>query len=167
VLDLRTAAESDGRIGDAVDALLLQVRLNAAEGDDDGARRLMAEALEAAEPHGLFGTFLRHGPPLHTWIRDAALRQPERRLARRLNAAVQSLGDDRRPAAGDSLPVPLTPREVDVLRLVAAGLSNKEIAKQCFISVATVKRHAANIYAKLGVSNRTRAAVRADELGLL
>jgi ATP/maltotriose-dependent transcriptional regulator MalT len=62
---------------------------------------------------------------------------------------------------------PLTPREVDILRLVAAGLSNREIAKQCFISVATVKRHAANIYAKLGVSNRTLAAVRADELGLL
>mgnify|MGYP006276871559 CR=1 FL=1 len=167
VLDLRTATESDGRIGDAVDALLLHVRLRAADGDDDGARRLMADALEAAEPLGLFGTFLRHGPPLHTWIRDAALRQPERRLARRLNAAVQSLEDAPRPATGDSLPVPLTPREVDVLRLVAAGLSNKEIAKQCFISVATVKRHAANIYAKLGVSNRTRAAARADELGVL
>ena len=163
---LQEAAEAEGRIGDAVDARLLQLRVAAAGGDDEAAREGMAQALEAAEPHGIFGTFLRHGPPLHPWIRDAAVRHPERGLARRLNAAVKAL-----EAAPQSptveLPVPLTPREVDVLRLVAAGLSNKEIARQCFISVATVKRHAANIYAKLGVSNRTRAAARADELGLL
>jgi len=50
---------------------------------------------------------------------------------------------------------------------MAAGLTNKEIARRCFISVSTVKRHAANIYVKLEVSNRTLAAARADELGLL
>jgi len=166
VRDLREASERGGRPGDALDACLLEVRLMAARGDEAAARRLMGEVLDAAEPTGLFRTFLAHGAPLHPWIRDAALRHPERRLPRRLSAAVEAT---KAPldSAGPSLPVPLTPREVDILRLVAAGLSNREIAEQCFISVATVKRHAANIFSKLDVSNRTRAAVRADELGLL
>jgi LuxR family maltose regulon positive regulatory protein len=173
-------ARRRGHPGEVLDARLLGVRLAAAAGDEEGARRRMTEALEEAEPHGLFATFLRHGPPLHPWIRDAALRHPERRLARRLNRD-RNRGLNRSPnrglgaakeagrAATPDAPIatPLTPREVDILRLVAAGLSNKEIARQCFISVATVKRHAANIFAKLGASNRTHAAARADELGLL
>jgi len=166
VRDLREAAETAGRLGDALDAGLLEVRLAAVRGDEAEAGRLMDEVLAAAEPTGLFRIVLAHGAPLHRWIRDAALRHPERRLARRLSAAVEAEKAPR-PSAGSSLPVPLTPREVDILRLVAAGLSNREIAEQCFISVATVKRHAANIFTKLDVSNRTRAAVRADELGLL
>ena len=59
---------------------------------------------------------------------------------------------------------PLTSREYDVLRLLAVGLSNAEIADRLIISTATVKTHTRNIYRKLGVSNRTQAAVLAHEL---
>ncbi|NJL05442.1 MAG: response regulator transcription factor [Chloroflexaceae bacterium] len=59
---------------------------------------------------------------------------------------------------------PLTSREYDVLRLLAVGLSNAEIANRLIISTATVKTHTRNIYRKLGVSNRTQAAVLALEL---
>jgi DNA-binding NarL/FixJ family response regulator len=61
----------------------------------------------------------------------------------------------------------LTPREVEVLRLVAQGQTNRQIARNLLISVSTVKRHIRHISAKLGVSDRTQAAVRAIELGLL
>ena len=61
----------------------------------------------------------------------------------------------------------LTPREVEVLRLISAGLTNQEIANQLVISVVTVKRHISNLYGKLGVTNRTMAAARANELSLL
>ena len=61
----------------------------------------------------------------------------------------------------------LTPREVEVLGLVAAGLRNQEIAEQLVISQATVKRHISNIYGKLGVSHRTQAVALSQELGLL
>jgi LuxR family maltose regulon positive regulatory protein len=61
---------------------------------------------------------------------------------------------------------PLTAREREVLRLIAAGLSNKEIARQLVVSVGTVKRQAHNLYGKLGVSGRTQALARARELGL-
>ncbi|MEJ2292639.1 MAG: response regulator transcription factor, partial [Deinococcales bacterium] len=62
---------------------------------------------------------------------------------------------------------PLSEREVDVLRLIAAGLANKQIARRLDVSTNTVKTHARNIYAKLGVASRTQAAARARELGLV
>lgn len=61
---------------------------------------------------------------------------------------------------------PLTERETEVLRLIAAGLANKQIARRLDLSLNTVKTHSRNIYAKLGVGSRTRAAARARELGL-
>ncbi len=61
---------------------------------------------------------------------------------------------------------PLTSREADVLQLLAAGLSNAEIAHRLIISTATVKTHTRNIYRKLGVSNRTQAAVLGLALNL-
>ena len=70
-------------------------------------------------------------------------------------------------AAGGQLAEPLTGREVEILRLVAGGMRNQEIADHLFISVATVKRHVSNIYGKLGVSHRTQATARANDLNLL
>jgi DNA-binding NarL/FixJ family response regulator len=61
----------------------------------------------------------------------------------------------------------LTPREIEVLRLVAEGQTNQQIAKNLFISVSTVKRHLQRINAKLEVCDRVQVAVRAIELGLL
>ena len=65
------------------------------------------------------------------------------------------------------IPEPLTPREVEVLRHLAEGRTNPQIAKSMMFSVHTVKVHVRRIIAKLGVSDRTQAAVRAIELGLL
>jgi LuxR family transcriptional regulator, maltose regulon positive regulatory protein len=62
---------------------------------------------------------------------------------------------------------PLTDRELEVLRLVAAGLSNSQIAQSLIITVGTAKRHVNNIYGKLNVESRTQAVARARELGLL
>ncbi|KWX89034.1 hypothetical protein AMQ83_03010 [Paenibacillus riograndensis] len=62
---------------------------------------------------------------------------------------------------------PLTDRELEVLALLAAGLSNKEIADQLIIAIGTVKVHVKNIFAKLKVNRRTKAIVQAKELKLL
>lgn len=72
-----------------------------------------------------------------------------------------------RPGVANLLPEPLSERELEVLRLVATGATNKDIAEQLFITVATVKKHVSNMLVKLDTPNRTQAVARARELGLL
>jgi LuxR family maltose regulon positive regulatory protein len=62
---------------------------------------------------------------------------------------------------------PLSDRELELLHLIAAGMSNSQIAEQLVVTVGTVKWHLNNIYGKLDVRSRTQAAARARELGLL
>jgi predicted ATPase len=73
------------------------------------------------------------------------------------------------PPVGMTQPLidPLTKRELEVLRLIAAGLSNREIAERLFIGLSTVKKHINRMYSKLGVKRRTQAIIRARELNLL
>ena len=66
-----------------------------------------------------------------------------------------------------SLIDPLSPRELEILRLVAQGLSNREIAERLFLALSTVKGHNRNIFDKLQVHRRTEAVARARELGVL
>jgi DNA-binding NarL/FixJ family response regulator len=91
-------------------------------------------------------------------------------LARQVRAGLRQLGVPnvpRGPMAGTrENPAGLTERQLEVLRLLAAGLTNGEIAAQLVLSVRTVDRHVAEILAKLGVSSRRQATARAAELGL-
>jgi DNA-binding NarL/FixJ family response regulator len=82
--------------------------------------------------------------------------------------------DDRRvslspgaPKSPEPLREPLTPRELEVLRLLAQGLTNRQISQELVVSAATIKVHIEHLIAKLGVSDRTQAAVRASQAGLL
>jgi DNA-binding NarL/FixJ family response regulator len=94
-------------------------------------------------------------------------------MGRQENAREQREGPA--PASGrplgeigeSQLASPLTPREVEVARLVAQGQTNQQIARTLLISVSTVKRHLRRIVAKLGVRDRVQAAVRVVELGVL
>jgi LuxR family transcriptional regulator, maltose regulon positive regulatory protein len=70
-------------------------------------------------------------------------------------------------AAEEQLVEPLSPRELEILRLIAEGCSNQEIASRLVITLHTVKKHSSNIFTKLGVNRRTQALARARQLGLL
>ena len=88
-----------------------------------------------------------------------------------LAASSQARGvpPSRRAAAGapPGLPEPLTDRETEVLRLIAAGKSNQRIARELVVTLDTVKKHVSHVLGKLGATNRTEAAARARQLGLI
>jgi len=91
-----------------------------------------------------------------TMINPALTERAERELSAR---------KDKQPETPDEEPI--TPREREVLRLLAAGYSNREIARALFVAEGTVKNHVSNILTKMGVRDRTRAALKAAERGYL
>ena len=158
---LREAAESAGRWGRLIHILIAQALVRQAEGDEARALICLERSLGLAEPEGYVRTFLDAGPEMATLLRRALDRGIAPGYVARLLAALDE------PVPDQPLVEPLTPRELEVLHLIAAGLRNQEIADQLVISPATVKRHISNIYGKLGVSHRTQAVAHARELGLL
>ncbi|MFN2179441.1 MAG: LuxR C-terminal-related transcriptional regulator [Candidatus Promineifilaceae bacterium] len=140
------------------------------QGRQDEALDIVASCLETAEPEGYVRTFLDIGEPARELL--AVYRQSpannRQEYARRLLEAF-SQADAGRTVTGrqSGLIEPLSERELEVLRHIAQGRTNKEIAGLLFITPGTVKAHTAAIYRKLDVSNRTEAAARGRELGIL
>jgi LuxR family maltose regulon positive regulatory protein len=129
-----------------------------------------------AEPYGFVRTFVDLGPEMREALRDLATRDRSPLYVERLLGAFPIPAGGGSGAAGvpaplqpalRALPEPLTERELEVLDGLGRRLSNKEIAEELAISPLTVKRHASNIYGKLGVASRRQAIRRADEAGLL
>jgi DNA-binding NarL/FixJ family response regulator len=87
-------------------------------------------------------------------------------VAARLVAQFSRLSESA-PRWAQELSEPLSPREMDVLRLMASGSSNREISEKLVLAEGTVKNHITNIFTKLGVNDRTRAVIKAQELGLV
>ncbi len=126
------------------------------------AQAALEECLVLAEPTGMTRTFLDHGFPM---IR--LLRRAEHPYATRLLAAIEP-GIEEGPASTPGEPTEtLSEREIEVLRLFAAGLTNAAIARRLFVSQNTVKWYAKNIYRKLDVHSRAEALARAYEMDLL
>lgn len=87
-------------------------------------------------------------------------------VARKVLAEFARLAEPARPAV-EQFPEPLSERELEILRLLASGANNRQIAGQLFLAEGTVKNYVSTILDKLGVQDRTQAALRACELGLL
>jgi LuxR family maltose regulon positive regulatory protein len=147
----------------------------------------LEEALHLAEPGGYVRVFLNEGQPmqglLEKWLSQASdgpLRDYATHLLTQFagepqgeNATQEKVSEARslvdpgvRPGM-DRLVEPLSPREREVLDLIALGMTNQEIARQLVVSPGTVKAHTASIYRKLDVTNRTEAVARAREHGIL
>lgn len=97
---------------------------------------------------------------LGIWLGLRITARTERVIVREVPAAF-ARNDEQLAAIG------MTPRELEILELIAAGLSNKEIAERVFVSENTVKTHSSRVFEKLGAKRRTQAVQRAKELGLL
>lgn len=162
---LATAAEHGGRQGRLLETLVLQAHAQAAA-DPHAALAALSRALAIAAPEGYIRVFLEEGAPVLDLLRRlAAAGGAGAAAAQRILAAAG-------PTAASAhhmpqLAEPLSAREREILALLAAGMSNREIAKQLMLTVGTVKTHVHSIFGKLDVDSRTRAIARARELGLL
>jgi LuxR family maltose regulon positive regulatory protein len=163
---LLEAAEAEGRAGVAIEALALQALSAWKLGDRAGALASLERSLRSAEPEGYVRLFADLGLPMGRLLQEARSRSLMAEYADKLLAAFQSGLPGSTPAI-EAIPEPLTPREQEVLELIASGLTNREIAAKLVISSETVKKHTANIFGKLRVRNRTQAVARGRELDLL
>lgn len=181
------AATGMGEVRQAIQLRTQQALLLRAQGDTAQALAALQRALAAAAPEGYVRLFVDEGPAMAALLREwrgreargvgagAADHLAQRTLLAYVDRLLAAFGSDEPPvAAGSALPggrapliEPLTEREQEVLRLMAAGLSNQEIAERLIVAIGTVKKHSHNIYGKLGVRSRTQALLRAQELELL
>jgi LuxR family maltose regulon positive regulatory protein len=175
---LAAAAEAWGRFGWAIDFLTLKAVALQATGAIDDAVASLTLALRLAGDEGYVRVFVDEGPaiaPLLTRIRGQARRAADagdRRLGTYADDLLAVLATEAgaSPATGNGTTIliePLSEREREVLRLLAEGKTNREIADGLYVSLGTVKAHTHHVFAKLGVRGRTEAAARARDLGLL
>ena len=167
---LQEQVEKRGQLRRVIEVRVLVALAHQQAGDLEGALQTLGEVLSLAEPEGYQRTFVDEGEPMARLLYQAAARGISPAYAGQLLAALANAipaATPARPAHMADLVEALSERELEVLRLIAEGLSNGEIAARLYISLSTVKGHAANIFGKLGVKNRTQAVARGRTLGLL
>lgn len=165
---LRKDADKLGRNGIVLETLVIECLASSAQGNKEQALKTLEQALSIAEPEQYLRIFLDEGPPMAQLLYEAAEQGIHGEYVGRILSVFPPSRDGKRTAGvSQQLIEPLSQRELEVLQLLARGSSNKEVARQLFISLPTVKWHASNIYGKLDVQNRTEAVAKARALGLL
>jgi LuxR family maltose regulon positive regulatory protein len=176
---LLATAASQARTGSIIEIEALRALALAAGGDQVAALDALAEALTLARPQGYVRVFADEGAPMHALLTQLAAHRDQQPTARGigpgyLEALVRaSCPAHAAPPSGrvtappPGLVEPLTDRETDVLRLIAAGKSNQRIAHELVVTLDTVKKHVSHVLGKLGAANRTEAVTRARELGVI
>jgi LuxR family maltose regulon positive regulatory protein len=176
---LLQVAETGGRIGSVIEILNLWALAHQTQNDVGAALTALARALTLAESEDYARIFIDQGAPMVTLLREAQaisvsptyvttlLAASDIRGAGHGKTTPNALPSSIAPASSPSLVERLSSREAEVLRLIAGGKSNAEIARTLVIAVSTVKTHTNTIFGKLGVTSRTQAVARARELHLL
>jgi ATP/maltotriose-dependent transcriptional regulator MalT len=178
---LHAAAAAQGRSGSVIEIQALQALARWEGGDQAGALAALEEALALAWPEGYVRVFVDEGAPMAVLLGGLVAAQRSggtavgiplsylRRLLQAFGQGAVPVGPQGRRGmvVMPGLVEPLSDRELEVLRLVAAGRPNREIAEELVVVLDTVKKHVGRVLDKLGAANRTQAVARARELGLL
>jgi LuxR family maltose regulon positive regulatory protein len=176
-------ADAYGRVNSTIEILPVYALALAALGQSAQALRALDRALALGEPEGYVRVFVDEGAPMASLLRRARAagiapdyiirllvifhegQKVGAHAGRQAPAGVQN--GPKRGETTDPLVQPLTAREGEILRLVAAGASNRDIAQELYLSPSTVKGHVHHIIGKLGVKARAHAIAKARGLGLI
>jgi LuxR family maltose regulon positive regulatory protein len=170
--DWLAEAQDNGRIRSELEIQILLSLAYAARGSRGLAVETLVEALNLAQPEGHRRIFLDEGERMAALLRESLPEIRQKPLAAYARTLYYTLSQEQTQKADHTLQAPeiliepLSDQERRVLRLLAAGLSNPEIAQELFISINTVKTHIKNIYSKLGVNSRKSARQAARQLGM-
>jgi len=163
--------EAKGWLDEQLKTKVLQSKAFYLNGDLDTALSILEEALFWAKPSGYIRLFLDESEPLVELLSVANAQgiMPDytHKLLTEFSAEQSDLSSESSRIVDQPLIEPLSDREMEILQLVAEGLSNREISDRLYLALSTVKGHNRNIYGKLGVERRTEAVARARELGLI
>lgn len=165
-------AEQRNDLRSQIEILILQALTQQARRNQGRAAEALEKALALAAPQDFSFIFGAEGKPMLELLRQAKPGSNFPGFIDRLCSLSEKwgLGENaqrKRKVAQDQLTEPLRPRELEILQLIATGISNPEISEKLYISVNTVKTHITHIFRKLDVSRRTQAVARARELGIL
>jgi LuxR family maltose regulon positive regulatory protein len=171
---VRHQAAAKGWPDQRLTVLVLEALALQAQGATDRAVQVLSEALALAAPEGFIRLFVDEGLLMTRLLSAAAARRIMPDTIATVLAACGAAEQMREATAypppalpARSLSEPLSQRELDVLHLMAQGLSNHQISERLFLAVSTVKGHNRNIFGKLQVQRRTEAVARARALGLV
>ncbi len=151
----------------SVEYSILQALCLQAQGKRDQALEMLAQSLNLSEPEGYVRLFVDFGEPMVGLLQTAVNQNIAPTYAKQLLSAFADLPSLPPPDLSTTLIESLNDRERQTLKLMAAGLSNREIAEELYLSVNTIKVYTSRIYGKLGVNGRAEAINTAHELGLL
>lgn len=166
----RQQVEAKGWQDERLKTVVLQAVAFHDHNEKNKAVQVLSDALALAESGGAIRIFVDEGLPMAELLSEAAMQGIYPEYVGKLLAAIEEEKQAHvQPHALSTSPLinPLSPRELEVLQLIAQGLSNDEISKQLVLALDTVKGHNRRIYEKLQVQRRTEAVARARELGLL
>ena len=175
----RKPAEDRGWTDRLLRVMVLQSIAMYAHGEKAQAMQVLGDALMIAEPGGLIRLFVDEGEPMATLFSETASRGIMPDYIGKLLAAFESNAQQSEDKSdlphtlpeghrdGEPLIEPLSQRELEILQLIAQGLSNRQISERLFLALSTVKGHNRILFDKLSVQSRTEAIARARELGLL
>ena len=169
---LEIAAKERQLTACVIEILMLQAVAYQSNGDTENTMQYLDQSLALAEASGFIRIFIDEGPQMAQLLYKALSHDIAPDYVRRLLAAFPSneVKQSAQPEAqSDAFEwiEPLSERELEVLHLVADGLTNPDIADRLFLSPHTIKVHTRNIYEKLGVHNRTQAVIKGRALGIL
>jgi LuxR family maltose regulon positive regulatory protein len=170
----RQQAEAKGWADEQLKVLVVEAVAHHAQGATDTAVHVLLDALALAKPGGFIRLFVDEGVPMAQLLSEAAAQGLLPDYIGMLLAVFEAEAQQRDdiPSLPPALPAqllrePLSQREVEILHLIAQGLSNQEISERLFLALDTVKGHNRKIFGKLHVQSRTEAVARARALGLL